>query len=68
MWVEGTPSWMQQLFPSQQDQVIPDAKEEAHKFKRKVAHFVLQDVVLYKKGFLSHLLWCIEERSDLYPL
>lgn len=68
MWTEGPLSWMQPIIVFLKDHTILENKEEANKLRRKVAHYVLQDEVLYKKWFSSPLFWCIGGEEASYVL
>lgn len=46
---------MQPIIAFFKDQVLTEYKDEAHKIRRKVVHFVLQDNVLYKRDFFLTL-------------
>jgi ribonuclease HI len=69
MWTEGTPPWMTPIMSYLKDQTtIALGKEEAQKLRRRAAHFVLQDDVLYKRGFSMPLLRCIGGEQADYVL
>ncbi|XP_022891636.1 uncharacterized protein LOC111406442 [Olea europaea var. sylvestris] len=56
LWIEGIPLWMQPIVAYLKDQSLPASKNERKKLRRRAAHFVLQDDVLYKRGYTSPLL------------
>ncbi|XP_022875748.1 uncharacterized protein LOC111394218 [Olea europaea var. sylvestris] len=68
MWIEGNPPWMQPIIAYLKDQSLPPSKNEAKKLRRRAAHFILQNGVLYKRGFSSPLLRCIGGEETLYVL
>ncbi|XP_022846490.1 uncharacterized protein LOC111369272 [Olea europaea var. sylvestris] len=68
LWIEGTPLWMQPIIAYLNDQSLPPSKNEAKKLRRRAAHFILQDGVLYKRGFSSTLLQCVGGKEALYIL
>ncbi|XP_022874149.1 uncharacterized protein LOC111392970 [Olea europaea var. sylvestris] len=68
MWVTGTPTWMQPIVAYLKDQVLPSDKHEAYKLRRRSAHFLFIDDVLYKKSFSSPLLRCVGEEEATYIL
>lgn len=47
---------------------MPDNKKEAYKIRRRSAHFMLVDNVLYKRGFSAPLLRCVGEEEANYVL
>ncbi|XP_022891660.1 uncharacterized protein LOC111406473 [Olea europaea var. sylvestris] len=67
LWIESIPLWMQPIMAYLKDQSLPTSRSEARKLKRRVAHFILQKDVLYKRGFASPLLRCVgEEEASVY--
>ncbi|XP_022880896.1 uncharacterized protein LOC111398193 [Olea europaea var. sylvestris] len=68
MWVTGTPTWMQPIVAYLKHQVLPTNRHEAYKLKRRSAHFLFIDDVLYiktgvllaylKKGALEFVQKC----------
>ncbi|CAI9782283.1 unnamed protein product [Fraxinus pennsylvanica] len=68
MWIESAPLWMKPIISDLKDQVLPHQKEEAQKLRRRVAHFILQDNVLYKRGYSLPLLRYIGEEQANYVL
>ncbi|XP_022864755.1 uncharacterized protein LOC111384672 [Olea europaea var. sylvestris] len=68
MWVERTPTWMQPIITYLKDQVLPANKDEAYKLRRRSAHFLFIDDVLYKKSFSSQLLQCVGGEETTYIL
>ncbi|XP_022880710.1 uncharacterized protein LOC111397978 [Olea europaea var. sylvestris] len=68
LWIESTPVWMQHIIAYLKDQSLPALRNEARKLRRRAAHFVLQEDVLYKRGFASPLLRCVEGEEATYIL
>ncbi|XP_022865955.1 uncharacterized protein LOC111385772 [Olea europaea var. sylvestris] len=68
LWIESTPLWMQPIMTYLKDQSLPASRSEARKLRRKAAHFVLQEDVLYKRGFASPLLRCVGGEEATYIL
>ncbi|XP_022877018.1 uncharacterized protein LOC111395264 [Olea europaea var. sylvestris] len=68
MWVGGTPTWMQPIIAYLKDQVLPTNKDEAYKLRRRSAHFLFIDDVLYKMRFSSPLLRCVRGDEATYIL
>ncbi|XP_022864681.1 uncharacterized protein LOC111384604 [Olea europaea var. sylvestris] len=58
IWIEDIPPWMQPIIAYLKDQSLQPSKNEAKKLRRRAAHFILQDGVLYKIGLSSPLLRC----------
>lgn len=58
--------WMHAIMAYLKDQVLPENKEETYKLRRRSAHFVFLDDVLYKKGFSSFLLRCLRGEEATY--
>lgn len=58
---------MQPIIAFFKDRVLTEDKE-AHKIRRKVVHFVLQDDVLYKRDLFSILFWCTWGEDTNYVL
>ncbi|XP_022869271.1 uncharacterized protein LOC111388718 [Olea europaea var. sylvestris] len=56
LWIEGTPLWMQPIIAYLKDQTLFASRSEARKLRRRAAHFVLKEDMLYKRGFASPLL------------
>lgn len=48
--------------------MLLEDKKEAHKFRRRAAHYMIQDEVLYKRSFSSPLLRCIGGEETYYFL
>lgn len=48
MWETDTSSWMKPIIAFLKDQTLPPDKEAIQKLKRRVAHIVFQDDILYK--------------------
>ncbi|XP_022848717.1 uncharacterized protein LOC111371020 [Olea europaea var. sylvestris] len=67
-WIEGTPLWMQPIIAYLKDQTLPASRSEVRKLRRRAAHFVLQEDMLYKRGFASLLLRCVEDEEATYIL
>lgn len=57
---------MQPMISYLKDQIVPTSKVVAKKLKRMVVHFILQDDMLYKRGFASPMLQCIREEEAIY--
>ncbi|XP_022871364.1 uncharacterized protein LOC111390538 [Olea europaea var. sylvestris] len=68
LWIEGTLLWMQPIIAYLKEQSLPASRSEARKLRRRVAHFVLQEDVIYKRGFTSPLLQCIGGKEAMYIL
>ncbi|XP_022845290.1 uncharacterized protein LOC111368284 [Olea europaea var. sylvestris] len=68
LWIEGTPLWMQPVVAYLKDQSLTAVKSEAKKLRRRAAYFVLEDDVLYKRGFASSLLRCVGGEEAMYIL
>ncbi|XP_022848720.1 uncharacterized protein LOC111371032 [Olea europaea var. sylvestris] len=71
MWVaetQGRPTWMQPILAYLKDQVHPANKHEAYKLRRRLAHFLFIDDVLYKRSFSSPLLRCMGGEEATYIL
>lgn len=47
--------------------MLLEDKKEAHKFRHRATHYMIQDEVLYKRSFSSPLLRCIGgEETDYF--
>ncbi|XP_022854960.1 uncharacterized protein LOC111376241 [Olea europaea var. sylvestris] len=68
LWIESTPAWMQPIMAYLKDQSLPASRSEAKKLRRRAAHFVLQEDILYKRGFASLLLRYVGEEEAMYIL
>ncbi|XP_022859989.1 uncharacterized protein LOC111380608 [Olea europaea var. sylvestris] len=68
MWVTGTPTWIQPIVAYLKDQVLPTDRHEAYKLRRRSAHFLFIDDVLYKRSFSSPLLRCVGGEETTYIL
>ncbi|XP_022857284.1 uncharacterized protein LOC111378334 [Olea europaea var. sylvestris] len=68
LWIEGTPLWMQPIIAYLKEQTLPASRGEARKLRRRVAHFVLQEDILYKRGFVLPLLRCVGGEETTYIL
>ncbi|XP_022852947.1 uncharacterized protein LOC111374507 [Olea europaea var. sylvestris] len=66
LWIEGTPLWMQPIIAYLKDQTLPTSRSEARKLRRRAAHFVLQEDMLYKRGFALPLLRCVGGEEATY--
>lgn len=56
------------IIPYLKDQVIPNNKEEVDKLRRRSAHFVFVDNMLYNRDFSSSLLRCVGGKKAMYIL
>ena len=54
-------SWMRPIIDYLQEGVLPSDKLEARRMRARAAIYCIQDNMLYKKGFTTPLLRCIEE-------
>ncbi|XP_022880973.1 uncharacterized protein LOC111398284 [Olea europaea var. sylvestris] len=68
MWIESTPPWMQLILAYLKDQSLPPSKNEPKKLRKRAAHFILQDDVLYRRDFSSPLLRCVGREEAMYIL
>ncbi|XP_022880864.1 uncharacterized protein LOC111398160 [Olea europaea var. sylvestris] len=68
LWIESNLVWMQPIMAYLKDQSLPASRSEARKLRRKAAHFVLQEDVLYKRGVASPLLRCVVGEETMYIL
>lgn len=68
MWIEGVPLWIQPIIAFLEDQTLPEDKEVAHKLRRRVSHYEIQDGVLYKRNFSLPLLRCTGGENANYVL
>ncbi|XP_022869393.1 uncharacterized protein LOC111388815 [Olea europaea var. sylvestris] len=68
LWIEGTPLWMQPIVAYLNDQSLLASKIQAKKLRRRAAHFILQDDMIYKRGFASPLLRCVGGEETIYIL
>lgn len=68
MRIDGMSTWMQHIVAYLKDQVVLDNKEEAYKLRRRSAHFVFLDDMLYKRGFSSSLIRCVGGKQTTYSL
>ncbi|XP_022856950.1 uncharacterized protein LOC111378017 [Olea europaea var. sylvestris] len=68
MWVTGTPTWMQPIVAYLKDQVLPTDKHKAYKLRKRSAHFLFIDDVLYKRSSSSPLLRCVGGEEATYIL
>ncbi|XP_022872295.1 uncharacterized protein LOC111391326 [Olea europaea var. sylvestris] len=59
---------MQPIITYLKDHSLPASRSEARKLRRRAAHFVLQEDVLYKRGFASPLLQCVGGEETMYIL
>ncbi|XP_022869801.1 uncharacterized protein LOC111389152 [Olea europaea var. sylvestris] len=67
LWIKSTPLWIQPIMACLRDQSLPASRSETMKLRIRVAHFVLQEDVLYKRGFALPLLRCVggEEATSI---
>ncbi|XP_022860798.1 uncharacterized protein LOC111381267 [Olea europaea var. sylvestris] len=68
LWIEGTPLWMQPIIVYLKEQTLPASRGETKKLRRRATHFVLQEDTLYKRGFASSLLRCVDGEEATYIL
>ncbi|XP_022859445.1 uncharacterized protein LOC111380183 [Olea europaea var. sylvestris] len=66
--IEGTPLWMKSIIAYLKDQSLPASRSEARKLRRRATRFVLQEEILYKRGFASPLLRCVRGEEATYIL
>lgn len=59
---------MQPIIAYLKDQSLPTSKRETRKLRKRVAHFVLKEDTLYKRGFASSLLRCVGGKEVTYIL
>ena len=50
------------------DRILPGDKEEARKLRVRAAKFILEDKVLYKRGFSQPYLRCLTPNESHYVL
>ena len=53
-------SWITQVICCLKDGVLPEDKKKARLLRLKVAHYTLYDDQLYKRGFSTPLLKCVD--------
>ena len=65
MLVNEKESWMTPIIRYLQSGDLPKERREARKMAYKAARYVLEDGVLYRRGFLQPLLKCVNEEEAL---
>ncbi|KAL2461925.1 Ribonuclease H [Abeliophyllum distichum] len=68
MMIADSPRWMKEVIAYLTNQSFLDNKEGARKLRRRATKFVLQDGVLYKRGFSHPLLRCITQEEMNYVM
>ncbi|XP_022843135.1 uncharacterized protein LOC111366655 [Olea europaea var. sylvestris] len=66
LWIESILVWMQPIMVYLKDQSLPASRRELGKLRKRAAHFVLHEDVLYKRGFASQLLQCVGGEEAMY--
>ncbi|KAL2532094.1 Ribonuclease H [Abeliophyllum distichum] len=61
MTISESSRWMKEIIAYLNDQVLLSDKQEAQKLCRRAVKFVLQDNILYKRGFSHPLLRCLTQ-------
>lgn len=59
---------MQVIIAFLKGQIVPDGNIEARKHRKEVAHILLQDDILYERGFSLPLLCCTGGKDVVYIL
>ncbi|XP_020225120.1 uncharacterized protein LOC109807003 [Cajanus cajan] len=65
---QGQPTWMFDIWKYLTDGTLPDNKAEASKIKIKSAHFIIEAGDLFKKGFSTPLLKCLDLEQAQYVM
>ena len=63
-----TPSWMDPILDFLRQGKLPGDRNEAHTIRRRAARYTIFDGKLYKKGFSSPLLLCVDRDQASYIL
>ena len=61
-------NWMAPVIQYLKDSILPEDKRKARLLRLKVARYMLYDDQLYKKGFLTPLLKCVNLEKENYIL
>ena len=62
--IQSTSSWMTLIVSFLQDGRLPQDAEEAKKIKKRAARFTILNDTLYKRGFSTPYLKCVDEDED----
>nr|KYP35063.1 Transposon Ty3-I Gag-Pol polyprotein [Cajanus cajan] len=65
---QGQSTWMSDIWKYLTDGTLPDSKIEASKIKIKSAHFTIEAGDLFKKGFSTPLLKCLNPDQAQYVM
>ncbi|XP_020215368.1 uncharacterized protein LOC109799227 [Cajanus cajan] len=65
---QGQSTWMSDIWKYLTDGILPDNKAEASKIKIKSAHFQIEAGDLFKKGFSTPLLKCLNPDQAQYVM
>ena len=62
--IQSTNSWITPIISFLQDRRLPQDVEEAKKIKKRAARFTILNDTLYKRGFSTPYLKCVDEDED----
>ena len=65
---EGSPSWRSPILKYLQSEQLPDDSKEAAKIKKSAIFYTIIDGQLYKRGYSTPLLKCIDKEQALYVM
>ena len=65
---EDEVTWMTPILEYLRNGTCPSDKSQARKLRLKAARYVVQDGILYKRGYLQSLLRCIGPKQGEYVL